>query len=200
MFQRSLSSLVGAGLLLLAASAHATVLVSADLAEMARRAQAIVHGVVVDVQPQWTDGRGRIESVVTVQILDRLKGDLGDRTVFQVPGGQIGRYRSVLVGAPAFQVGDEAILFLGGQGPVLPYVIGLGQGVFRVVQDRATGRPMVTPPALVAQSTAPQTVVRGDPARKPVPLDQFLSQVRALSTATANVRDVRASRVPGKRK
>ena len=160
---------------------RATVLVPAELCELVRDSQAIVHGRVVDVSAVWVDGRRRIDSLVTLEVEQYLKGDLGDEVTIRVPGGQIGRYRSVMVGAPSFAEGDEVVLLLGARGPSVPYVLGLSQGVFRVVEDPQTRGRLVVPPPLVPGVEA-QLVKRGDGARRPLPLDRFTAEVRALVT------------------
>jgi hypothetical protein len=159
---------------------RATVLVPADLGELTRGSRAVLHGRVVEVQAQWTAGRRRIESLVTVAVVAYFKGELGRTVTFRVPGGQIGRYRSVTVGAPVFREGDEVVLFLAARGPSVPYVLGLSQGVFRVVSDPRTARRQVTPPALLAGDAA-VAVVRGDVTRRPIDLALFGDAVRRLA-------------------
>ena len=85
-------------------------------------ARAIVHGRVIAIEPRWADGRRRIETLVTVHAEEYLKGDLGSEVTFKVPGGQMGPYRSVMVGAPTFQSGDEIVVFLNAQGPTIPWI------------------------------------------------------------------------------
>lgn len=160
-------------------AARATVLVPAEFGELVRESQAIVHGRVVGVTAAWADGRRRIDSLVTIEVEEYLKGDLGAQVTIRVPGGQIGRYRSVMVGAPSFAEGDEIVLLLGARGPSYLYVLGLSQGVFRVVEDPQTRARLVVPPPLVA-GVEVQPVKRGDVARRPVPLDRFTAEVRAL--------------------
>lgn len=160
--------------------AHATVVVPASLDELAAGASAIFHGRVTEVQPRWEPGRRRIESFVAIDVADYLKGDLGSLVIIKVPGGEIGPYRSIVVGAPTFTAGDEVILFVGASGPSYPFVLGLDQGVFRVVRTHALQPSMVVPPPLVGMPNAPQRLVRGDPQRRPMALERFISQVRAL--------------------
>ncbi len=169
------------------AATGATVLLPADLGELARGSQAIIHGRVTSVRAEWVAGHRRIDSFVTVEAIEYFKGDFGRAVTFRVPGGQIGRYRSVTVGAPVFREGDEVVLFLGARGPSVPYVLGLSQGVFRVVADTATGRRLVTPPALVA-GVEPAAVRRGDPARRPIDLASFGDTVRGLATGAGGDR------------
>ncbi len=167
--------LVAACIALSGALLRATTVAPADFAEMVNGSQAIVHGAVVEVRAQATAGRSTIETLVTVAVVDVLKGQAVSTVVFRVPGGRMGRYRRVMVGAPEFAEGEEVVLFLRGRAPALPLPFGLNQGVYRVA--RASGRALVTP--LVADGAG--RVVRGDPARRPLALEAFAEQVRAVT-------------------
>jgi hypothetical protein len=169
--------------LLAAPVLSATVLVPAEFREIVAGSHLIAHARVVDMQPQWVEGRRQIETVVTVAVLSYFKGGAEQTVSFKVPGGQIGRYRSVMVGAPQFRPGEEAVLFLTGAGEPIPYVFGLNQGVFRVRQDPTTGRRIVVPPPLVAAGAEPERVVRGSSNRRSLELDAFGAQVRAVMAA-----------------
>ena len=160
-------------------SLSATTLVPADFAQMARESELIVRGTVVNVQGQMTGPRRSIESVITVFVTDTLKGTSGTSTVFRVPGGRVGAYRRVMVGAPVFAAGDDVIVFLKGRAPAIAMPYGLSQGVYRVA--RQGGGAMVTP-AVVAGSGR---VVRGDPSRRPLDPAAFAREVqRALGNVT----------------
>ena len=158
----------------------ATVLIPSEFREIVSGSQIIVYGRVSDIRPEWIDGRRRIESVITLDAASFYRGTSARSVTFRVPGGQIGRYKSVTVGAPEFKAGDEVVLFLKAQGPSVPQVFGLNQGVFRVKVDDRTGRRLVTQPIVMATGTAPQRVVRGARDRQPLPLDQFAAQIRTV--------------------
>lgn len=158
----------------------ATVLIPSDFREIVSGSQIIVHGRVIEVRPEWTAGRRRIESVVTVAPSAFYRGTASGTVTFRVAGGQIGRYKSVTVGAPEFRPGEELVLFLRSQGPAVPQVFGMNQGVFRVNVDERTGRRLVEQPIVTARSAAPQRVVRGARDRRPLPLDQFAAQIRTV--------------------
>ncbi len=176
--------LAGLTACLLAAPARATVVLPAELGDLAREAQAIVHGRVVDTRAVWEDGRRRVDTLVTIEVEDYLKGHFGDTVTVRVPGGQIGRYRSLMIGAPVFDPGDEVVLFLNASGPSLPYVLGLSQGVFRVIDDPTTGGRLVIPPPVMAGVTV-APVRRGDASRRPMPLAAFSAEVRRLAAGGA---------------
>lgn len=161
-----------------AASLDATVVIPADLGQLSREARAIVRGRVVAVDAQWTDDRRTIETIVTLQIEEYLKGQLGDTVRFRVPGGTLGRFRNVVVGAPRFEVGQRVIVFLGASGPTIPFVLGFNQGLYRIAQS-ARGSSMVTPPPVLPGPA--RAIVRGDAARMPEPLADFERDVRALA-------------------
>lgn len=178
--------------LLAAVRVAATVLVPADLGELAREAGAIVHGRVVSVEGVWTAGRRSIETVVTLEVTTALKGQPGREVSLRVPGGELGRYRSVMVGAPVFREGDEVIVFIGGAAPALPHLLGLGQGVYRVRRDPRSGAALVMPPPVTSGAAYGVRVQRGDPARRPVTLDEFSRQViSALGPAFGRDRPAR---------
>ena len=159
----------------------ATVLVPADLGELARDAGAIVRGRVAATDPRWTGDRRAIETVVTIDVEESLKGSLGRTVQFVVPGGTLGRYRSIFVGAPQFVVQERVVVFLGWRGPSYPYLLGLGQGVFRIAEEPNRSGALVTPPPMIAPAAGAVRIVRGDVSRVPVPLAAFEQRVRALA-------------------
>ena len=179
---RLLLSTLGCVILAMGAprSASATVLVAADLSELVASAAVIVHGRVVNTEAQWLEGRRGIETLVTLEVEDALKGASIREVTFRVPGGQMGPYRSVMPGTPSFGEGDEVIVFLGGSGPAIPHLVGFSQGVFRVSGDGEAGRvvrgsvPLAVPPSATRMA-------RGDGAVGPTPLASFEDRVRTLA-------------------
>jgi hypothetical protein len=168
-------------LLALAATARATVIIPADLAELSRDAIAIVRGRVAAVDPRWTEDRGTIETIVTLEAEGYLKGALGQVVRFRVPGGELGRFRSIVVGAPEFAVDQQVVVFLGAHGPTVPHVVGFNQGVFRLVRAADNSGWLVTPPANLPAAAGSVRVIRGDLNRRPLPLADFEQRVRALA-------------------
>jgi hypothetical protein len=164
-------------LIVTSANARATVLLPADLSELAREARTIARGTVSALESRWV-GDGRvIETLVTLDVADYWKGPLGERLQFRVPGGRIGQYRSITIGAPQFVVGEDVVVFLGVKGPSVPHVLGLNQGLFRLRQQH--GAAIVLPQPLVP-GTKTVRVVRGDPNRRSMPLAEFEQHVRGL--------------------
>jgi hypothetical protein len=165
----------------LACTAQATVIVPADLGELSRDAIAIVRGRVAAVDTQYTEDRRAIETIVTLEVERYLKGALGQIVRFKVPGGELGRYRSIVVGAPEFAVDQRVVVFLGALGPSVPHIVGFNQGVFRVVRAADNSGWLVTPPAALPAAGASVALVRGDVTRRPLPLADFEQRVGALA-------------------
>jgi hypothetical protein len=167
----------------LACTASATVLIPADFREIVAGSDIIAHVRIVDVRPELVDGRARVESIVTADVLSHFKGG-SERTIeFRVPGGQLGRYATVMVGAPVFARGQEAVLFLVARGRDLPTVFGLSQGVFRIRFDRVTGQRFVDQPPLMSASDRAEVLKRGAVERKPLAINVFGARVQEVLTA-----------------
>jgi hypothetical protein len=172
-------------LVMCAREIRATVLVPAEFHEIVAGSQIIVYGRVASVRAEWSDDRSRIETIVTVTPGSYLKGGPGNTVTFRVPGGQIGRYRNVMIGAPQFQPGEEAVLFLAASGPSIAHIFGLSQGLYRVKADSRTGQRVVIPPVLVSNADTAQPIVRGDANRRQLSLDDFAATVRQAMSGAA---------------
>ena len=140
-----------------------------------------MRGRVAALDTQWTEDRGTIETIVTLEVEHYIKGAFGPTLRFRVPGGDLGRFRSIVVGAPEFAVDQRVVVFLGARGPSVPYVLGLSQGVFRVVRAADDSGWLVTPPAIAPSAGGAVRIVRGDPSRRALPLGEFERRVRALA-------------------
>jgi hypothetical protein len=166
-----------------AVPARSTVLVSADLGELTREARAIARGRVVALESRWAADRRSIETVVSLEVEEYLKGGLGAVLQFRVPGGRVGRYRNIIAGAPEFAVDQRIVVFLGARGPTVPFVLGFNQGVFRVVpSDEGVGWTVT--PSPVMPSATPGQVRPDERDRRPVPLADFQARVRDLLART----------------
>jgi len=170
--------------LLVTAAVHltATTYLPASFNQIVAESSTIVYGRVAGVRAAWSDDRRTIDSFVTVQAVDYLKGTRGATLLFRVPGGQVGDRVMVIPGVPSFREGDLVVVFLKGDGPAIPHPVGLAQGVFRVITDPRSGAPLVVPPPIVARGGSAR-IGRGDPARGPVPFAAFAAEVRGFVEA-----------------
>ena len=162
----------------------ASTFLSAEFKEVVSDASTIVRGRVTDVRGVRS-AAGDVESVVTIAVDAVLKGAADDFVAMRVPGGTIGRYRTVMTGAPVMRVGEQAVFFLK-RGPGNAFwPVGLAQGIYRVA-TAGGGGGMVQAPVLAGVTTnAVGTVVRGDSRRKALPVSDFESLVRLVLTRGA---------------
>jgi hypothetical protein len=175
-----------AALVFMSAAVHATVVLPIEFRELVTSSAVIVHGRVTDARSAYVDDRRAVDTFVTVAVDEYFKGNLGAHVTFRVPGGQIGRYRTVFVGAPAFTEGDEVVVFLKTPAGGVPFVTGLSQGAFRVMPDASTGRRIVTTPIVMGKTNGDsERIVRGDPARRPLAIDAFRDAVRQVLAEAA---------------
>jgi hypothetical protein len=84
-------------LLFMTVVASATVTIPTEFKEVVADAGLIVRGHVTDVRAVSTRSLG-IETLATVGVEAVLKGEAADFVIMRVPGGVIGRVRSVMVG------------------------------------------------------------------------------------------------------
>ncbi len=106
-----------------------------SLEELANEAASIVDGVVENVESRWENRM--IFSYVTIRIEESLKGRRSRTAVIRQVGGRIGNRVLDVPGMPAFTTGDRVVVFLKPNGNGTFHVVGMAQGRFRVLGDRA---------------------------------------------------------------
>jgi hypothetical protein len=164
----------------LSSTLTASVVVPATLDELASEADLIVHGRVARVDTRQAPRTGRVERVVSLDVLRPLKGS-PDATVFVIlPGGTFGRYRTVVHGVPEVAEGEEVVLFLRTSPAGVPQLVGLSQGFLRVRVDVATGQRTVAAPVV---SGVDGPVVRGATDRGSQPLAAIESRIARVVLA-----------------
>lgn len=114
-----------------------------ELGIMSQKSSVIVHAGVAAVEPSY-DPSGQIITLITLEVLENLKGAAGDKhlTVYQV-GGELDGKAFRLPGAHRYELGEEIILFavkLPGEDKIVSY--GLGVGKFIIKRD-SNGRKVV---------------------------------------------------------
>jgi hypothetical protein len=164
----------------LSARLDALTVVPMTFEQLVNEAAAVVYARVADVRGQWTADRQSIDSVITLEALQYLKGDLGPVVAMRLPGGEAGGVINVLPGMPTLRDGELVVLFLKSRGPALLTTLGLGQGIFRVVRDAQSGAMLVTPPPL--KESAVGRIIRGAAERRALSLEAFGATVRAAAS------------------
>ena len=157
-------------------AASAVLVVPMTFEQLVAEAAAVVYARVADVRGQWTADRQSIDSVITLEPLRYLKGNLGETIALRLPGGEAGGMIQVIPGAPRLTQGELVVVFLKARGPAMLTTLGFGQGVFRVSRDARSGSMLVTPPPLKESDAG--RVIRGAAARRSLSVDAFAAAVR----------------------
>jgi hypothetical protein len=123
----------------------ATTVIPPTFEQLVQQAELIFQGTVTDVKSVW-EGEGaqrHIETYVTFQIQDSVKGDAGNSYTIRMLGGTVGDETMLVTDAPKFKVGDSDILFVEHNYDQFVPLVGIGHGRFHVQHDEETGRDIV---------------------------------------------------------
>lgn len=138
--RKTLVSAVMAAALLAAGGAHATVLPYKSFDRLVAEAEGIVTARVQSVRTS-TDTRGVIHTFVTLDQIDAVAGRTAETTLtLRLRGGRVGNDVQNIEGSPQFRSGERVLLFVQGNGRDLVPFVGWNQGVFRMVDNPASGR------------------------------------------------------------
>ncbi len=135
-------------LLFLAISPQANALrLSITFEQIARQADLAFVGTVTNVEPTYND-KGFIVTDVTLAVEQVTKGAQTlsdpDAVTLRFAGGQIGDVGMNVSGVPTLELGTRYVLLVHNDGTqYISPVVGMDQGIFRVVTEPATGRELV---------------------------------------------------------
>jgi len=156
--------------LFLPGSVDSSTALALDVDDLLARSDRVVH-VRVEGLDSWR--AGIVWTRASLQVLDSWKGSSDDRFELLLPGGWTGEFGTRVFGMPRFEPGEEAMLFLVGEGDA-ERVVGLAQGKFQVLEDGTLLRDLSgLRLARVGRNRAPREI------SAPVTLDALQRQVAA---------------------
>jgi hypothetical protein len=131
-----------------APTAPATTVNAPTFDELVKEAQVIFEGRVTDVRSAWVgeNETRRIESYITFEVLDPIKGRVSSPYVLQVTGGTVGEVTMQITDAPTFTKGERAVLFIENNGTQVIPLVGIMHGSYKLKTDPASGREVVAKP------------------------------------------------------
>lgn len=134
------------GVLAIAASligpARATTVKAPEFSGLVNQSDFIVRAVVKSVTSeirQGTKGR-KIYTHVELEVREVIAGKPPTPLVLVLLGGKVGDDTMVIEGAPTFQVGDEDILFVQGNGRQIYPLVAMMHGKYPVEKEPESGR------------------------------------------------------------
>jgi hypothetical protein len=124
----------------------ATSVVPPTFEQLVQQAELIFQGTVTDVRSIW-EGEGaqrHIDTYVTFQIDENVKGHATSSYTIRMLGGTVGDETMEVTDSPKFKVGDREILFVEHNNEQFIPLVGIDHGHFRVQREEQTGRDIVT--------------------------------------------------------
>jgi hypothetical protein len=113
--------------------------------QLVQQAEFIFQGTVTNTQSVW-EGEGaqrHIETYVTFNVEDNVKGSAGTSYTIKMLGGTVGDETMEVTDSPKFKVGDRDILFVEHNNEQFVPLVGINYGRFHVQRDDQTGRDIV---------------------------------------------------------
>ncbi len=123
----------------------ATTVVPPTFEQLVQQAELIFQGTVTDSRSVWEGegGQRHIETYVTFNIEDNLKGQPGTSYTIRMLGGTVGDETLEVTDTPKFKVGDREILFVEHNNDQFVPLVGISYGRFHVQKEEQTGRDVV---------------------------------------------------------
>jgi hypothetical protein len=163
--------------LLLLPPIGATTLARLSLDQLAAGSDAVARVRCAGAESRWENGS--IWTVTTVEVVETMKGHLPGEIALRLPGGRVGHLTATVDGAPKFNPGDEAVVFLERSRAGAFTVAGWVEGTFRISRDPRTGSETVTQDssAFAVFDTATRTF-RTEGIRR-MPIGEFRARIAA---------------------
>jgi hypothetical protein len=168
----------------------ATTVMAPNFDSLVSQADYVVRAVVKSVTAEWRiDGANRhIITKVELTVNEVIKGTPPSPLVLTMLGGRIGQDEMRVEGAPKFNVGDENILFVHGNGQQFIPLVALRYGQYQVARDPASAEAFVlrsngSPLYDVSDVASPMSPAKAAAAARPLTVTEFATKIRA-SVAT----------------
>ncbi len=195
MSRRRLSFLLVILGLLLPLRTFATMVVAPEFNSLVSQADYVVRAVVVSVNSEWRTA-GQNQHIITKVALDVkqvIKGTPPQPLVLELLGGTVDGVTLHVEGAPTFNVGEENILFVHGNGRQFIPLVALEHGQFPVQRDAKTGKDYVLrsngmPLYSEGDVSLPMTQLSDyktkNPSAQPLTTEGFIGKIRSAGPAT----------------
>lgn len=164
---------------------RATTVIAPSFDSLVSQADYVVRATVKSVNSEWhINGANRsILTKVELTVSEIIKGTPPTPLVLEILGGKIGQTAMVVKGAPKFQVGDDDILFIHGNGQQFIPLVALTYGQYAVTRDSTSGEEVVLrsnglPLYNVADIAAPLASASAPSAARPLTAAEFAGKIR----------------------
>ena len=121
-------------------AARATSVTEFTFADLVTHAEVIAVGTVTEIRDQWDETQKAPLTLVTFANLTVVKGSPGSSFTLEFLGGKMPNGLVMTIpGVPQFAVGEKAVVFCAGNHRDFCPLVGIWQGLLRVVTDPQRG-------------------------------------------------------------
>ena len=163
---------------------RATTLARLSLDQLAMNADGVARLLCTGVESRRENGA--IWTITTFAVIENLKGNLPAQVLVRMPGGKAGHMTETVDGTPKFAPGEQAVVFLERARDGSFSVAGWVEGTFRIAQDPASRRELVTQDSSTFALFDPSTRTFRTEGVRRMPMEQFRAR---LSAAVARARE-----------
>jgi hypothetical protein len=110
---------------------YSSTLVYMELKDILKRSEAVVRGVVRDVESRYNEERTKILTYTLIEIKETIYGKTPPVITVETYGGRVGDINMKVPGMPEFKKGEEVVLFVKKTGEYY-HISGMVQGKYRV--------------------------------------------------------------------
>jgi hypothetical protein len=175
---------------------QATTVTPPAFPELVNESDYIVRAVVKSITPElrvMPTGKKLPFTRVELEVREVIAGKPPAPLILQVLGGDSGGRELSISGAPKFVVGEEAILFVQGNGRQIYPLVRMAHGLYPIVKEAASGREYVVrsdgDPLQAVEEVAQPIHVHGGkiaqsapPAPEALTPEEFILKIRASAT------------------
>ena len=124
----------------------ATTVIPPEFPQLVNESDYIVRAVVKSVACEWREVQGHrhIFTLVELDVREVIAGQPPRPLILQLLGGKVGKDELTVSGVPQFQVGDEDVLFIRGNGQNICPLFAIMHGRYPIMKDKGTGREYIT--------------------------------------------------------
>jgi hypothetical protein len=155
----------------------ATTLARLSLDQLAAGSDAVARVRYARAVSRWENGS--IWTVTTFEVVETMKGGLPGEIAVRLPGGRVGHLAASVEGAPKFNPGDDAVVFLQ-RSPAGGFTVaGWVEGTFRISRDpRTRGETVTQDSSAFAVFDAATRAFRTEGIRR-MPVEEFRARIAA---------------------
>jgi hypothetical protein len=168
---------------LVPSTTRATSVIELTFNDLVSQADVIAVGTVTDIREQYDEAKKAPLTLVTVSNLTTLKGSPGSSFTLEFLGGKLPNGLVMTIpGVPQFKVGEKIVVFCAGNRRDFCPLVGIWQGVMRVMTDPQRGIETVSDnfrvPIITIHDGALIKRSAETGAQEPLPLTTFMQIVK----------------------